>query len=100
MRIADWLAFSWMDQIIRMVRDRAYSMADWKSKRLLSATRSANRPFFKTDAQKTAPNAVPKVFVRRSVMPESRVGRYDCSTSMVRLTAKPRAIVSQVERLS
>src|ERR1700678_3967408 len=32
-----------------------------------------------TRAHKIAPSAVPNVFVRRSVIPESRVGRNDCS---------------------
>ena len=45
-------------------------------------------------AHKIAPRAVPDVFVMRSVMPESRVGRNACKTSIVRLTANPRAIVT------
>lgn len=40
------------------------------------------------------PIAVPSVFVMRSVMPESRVGRKACNTSIVRLIAAPRRIVA------
>src|SRR5580704_14473764 len=40
------------------------------------------------------PITVPSVFVMRSVMPESRVGRKACNTSIVRLIAAPRRIVA------
>src|SRR5208282_3184847 len=42
------------------------------------------------------PRAVPNVFVIRSVVPESRVGRNACKTSIVRLTKNPTAIVTSV----
>jgi hypothetical protein len=35
----------------------------------------------------------------RSVIPESRVGKNDCKISMVRLTASPKATVSQIALL-
>src|SRR5438309_8862811 len=40
------------------------------------------------------PRAVPNVFVIRSVVPESRVGRNACKTSIVRLTKNPTAMVT------
>jgi hypothetical protein len=45
------------------------------------------------------PRKVPSVFVIRSVVPESRFGRYDCRTSIVRLTANPRTVVTKAGRL-
>ena len=42
----------------------------------------------------STPRPVPSVFVMISVMPESRVGRYACRTSIVRLTAAPRVMVT------
>jgi hypothetical protein len=45
------------------------------------------------------PRKVPSVFVRRSVVPEFRVGRYDCRTSIVRLTANPITVMAKVARV-
>src|SRR2546423_1157671 len=47
-----------------------------------------------------APIKVPSVFVKRSVVPESRVGRYACRISMVRLTRLPRMTVASAARFT
>src|SRR5207237_8505093 len=41
-----------------------------------------------------APSAVPRVFVKISVVPESRIGMYHCRTSIVRLKKVPRTTVA------
>jgi hypothetical protein len=53
-----------------------------------------NRLYLIVQPYRITPRAVPNVFVIRSVVPESRVGRNACKTSMARLTKNPTAIVT------
>src|SRR5271169_3637698 len=47
------------------------------------------------DEYSFTPRNVPSVLVMTSVVSEYRVGRYDCRTSIVRLTANPSATVAR-----
>jgi hypothetical protein len=78
-------------------RNTGVDVGKQSSKGFPSADRSqytfASRARAVFEAHNLTPRKVPNVLVIRSVVPEPRVGRYDCRISIVRLTISPTATV-------